>query len=209
MVRGVWRRAVSAALVVLTVLLLGAAAVAGYARSELADKRAFSARAGSALEDDQFRAAIAEKTVDGLVQVVTPELLIIRPLLVPALSALAGTPPFRRVFERVVRARHRALTEGGSGFVFDLSRADGRILDAIRSVSPRAARAIGPDLQLRLAVLDARSFEVTGARVLADLARWWWPLVVASLLCATAVPFWLVACAGPWRSLEPRPPAPA
>lgn len=158
--------------------------MAGYARYELADKRAFSARGASALEDDRFRAAVAEKTFDGLVQVVTPELLIARPLLVPAISALAGPPPFRRVFERVLRARQRALLEGRSGFVFDLTRADGPVLEAIRSVSPRAARAIGPDLQLRLAVLEARSFEVVGVRVLADLARWWWPLLIGSLLCA-------------------------
>ena len=167
-------------------LSLAAAAISGYARYELADERAFATRAASALEDEQVRAALASQLVDAFTNNVTPNVLIVRPLLLPAVSAVAKTPQFRRIFELVVRARHRALFEGGSGFVFDLDRAGGALVDAIRAVSPRAARAISPDRRLRITTLEPRSFELVATHAIGDLARWWWPLLGLSLLCLTA-----------------------
>ena len=184
--RGRWGRLARGALVFVTVLSLAAAAISGYARYELADERAFATRAASALENEQVRAALASRLVDAFTNNVTPNVLIVRPLLLPAVSAVAETSQFRRLFELVVRARHRALFEGGSGFVFDLDRAGGALVDAIRAVSPRAARAISPDRRLRITTLEPRSFELVATHAIGDLARWWWPLLGVSLLCLAA-----------------------
>ena len=183
---GRWGRLARGALVFVTVLSLAAAAISGYARYELADERAFATRAASALENEQVRAALASRLVDAFTNNVTPNVLIVRPLLLPAVSAVAETSQFRRLFELVVRARHRALFEGGSGFVFDLDRAGGALVDAIRAVSPRAARAISPDRRLRITTLEPRSFELVATHAIGDLARWWWPLLGVSLLCLAA-----------------------
>ncbi len=74
-------------LVVATALLLAAAGLAGYARSALVDDREFSARATAALGDRDVRTELGERVVDGLTGSVLPDLLVVRPLAVPAVAA--------------------------------------------------------------------------------------------------------------------------
>src|SRR5215218_10090373 len=114
------RRRAGIALVVATALLLAATAVAGYTRAALVDGHEFSARATSALEDDNVRAVLADRMVGGLTRNVAPDLLAVRPLVVPAVAALVATDPFRRVIARALGDRHRALINGETSFRFEL-----------------------------------------------------------------------------------------
>lgn len=180
----VGRRA-TIALVVLTALLLVGAAVAGYARSQLVDERAFSARATAALDDPSVRSVVAERVVDGIVQS-TPDALTVRPLVTTAVSALIGTPTFGAVFRLAVRDVHGALINGRASVVMDLDRGGALLLDALRGVSPRAASRIPPDVAPRIADLEPVDRELKAARFLNDLADWFWPLLGATLLVGLA-----------------------
>lgn len=176
----------SAALVAITAALLAAAAITGYVRSELVDDRALAARATSALDDEEVRRLLATRMVNGLAEVATSDLLAARPLLISAITAVVDTPPFRRLLTRAVERRHRALVKGESDFVLTLPRGARPLVESLRSVSPAVARALPPDLELRVAALDRRDFELRTARLLQDVAGWWWPLLAAALLSAAA-----------------------
>ena len=133
-----------------------------------------------------MRAVVAERVVGGLANSVVPDALVVRPLAVHAVAAVGATPPFRRAFARLVADRHRALMDGEAAFTFDLLPGEGVLFAAIRSVSPRLARAIPADLRIPVLRLDPKSFELTAARALRTLAGLWWPLLAAALLAATA-----------------------
>ena len=146
------------------------------------DDREFSYRVASALDDEDFRAVLADRMVNGLTRSVAPDVLAVRPLAVPALAALSDTPPFRRLFTRAIAQRHRALTNGESTFAFELPLGEGPVIESLRSVSPRVANAVPADLTVPVLRLDPREFELEGARLLVDLADWWWPLLIAAVL---------------------------
>jgi hypothetical protein len=185
-----------AVLAVLTVLLAAGAGVSGYARAQFVDERDFAGRAASALDDRDVRQVAAERMVDGLAQRVRPDLVAVRPLLTPAVAALIGTRPFRQAFTAAVAARHARVTRGERGVVLEVGPAGALLLDSVRAISPRAAAALPPSPRPELLRLEPRGFELTAARVIADLARWWWPLVAATLLAACAC----AACAGGVRN---------
>ncbi len=146
------------------------------------DDREFSYRVASALDDEDFRAVLADRMVNELTRSVAPDVLAVRPLAVPALAALSDTPPFRRLFTRAIAQRHRALTNGESTFAFELPLGEGPVIESLRSVSPRVANAVPADLTVPVLRLDPREFELEGARLLVDLADWWWPLLIAAVL---------------------------
>src|SRR4051812_8875035 len=87
------RRRAGIALVVVAAVLLAATAVCGYVRSALVDEHQFSARATSALENPDVRSVVAERVVDGLTRNVVPDVLAVRPLVVPAVAAGGQTTP--------------------------------------------------------------------------------------------------------------------
>jgi hypothetical protein len=178
------RRRASVALVVVTALLLAAAAVSWYARSALVDERDFSSRAAAALDDSDLRTVMADRVVGVLTRNVATDLQAVRPLLVPAVAALADTSTFRRVFARAVSDRHRALINGETTFSFELPVGEGLVFESLSRVAPRVAGAIPPDLRVPVLRLDPRNFELTGARLLGDLAGWRWALLLGALLAA-------------------------
>jgi hypothetical protein len=176
---------VSAVLAGVTAVLASAAAISGYARSELVDQDAFGQRVASALEDEDVRTVVGARVVDRVAQNVTPEVLAVRPLVSSAVRAVAGTAAFQRVFARALSAAHDSLVAGQSRFVLDLDIGDG-LRESIRSVSPRAADAIPPNIELKVIELSPGNFVVRAARASRDLADWWWPLVIATLLSGAA-----------------------
>ena len=180
------RKRAGIALVVLTALLLAAAAVCWYAQTALVDERGFSSRATAALDDSEVRTVVADRVVGGLTRNVAVDAQAVRPLLVPALAALADTSAFRRVFARAVSDRHRALIRGDTTFRFELPVGEGLVFEAVNRFAPRIAGAIPPDLRVPVVRLDPLNFEVAGARWLTDLAGWRWPLLLAALLAAAA-----------------------
>ena len=180
------RKRAGIALVVLTALLLAAAAVCWYAQTALVDEREFSSRATAALGDSEVRTVVADRVVGGLTRNVAVDAQAVRPLLVPGLAALADTSAFRRVFARAVSDRHRALIRGDTTFSFELPVGEGLVFETVNRFAPRIAGAIPPDLRVPVVRLDPLNFEVAGARWLTDLAGWRWPLLLAALLAAAA-----------------------
>lgn len=178
------RRGAGIALVVVTALLLAAASVSFYARSALVDEREFGSRAASALDDSDLRTVVADQVVGGLTRSALPDAQAVRPLLIPAVAALAGTSTLRRVFTRAVGDRHRALISGETTFSFELPVGEGLVFESLNHVAPRVAGAIPPDLRVPVLRLDPHNFELTAARLLAGFADWRWPLLLAALLAA-------------------------
>ena len=175
------------ALAVLTALLLVGAGVAGYARAQLADREAFSARAVSALDREEVRTALATRLVDQVAQSVAPDVLVLRPLLVRAVAELARSSRFRRAVGTAAGAAHGQLLGGDSSYVVALNPSSPVVEGALRSVSPRVARAVPDDLRYEVFEISPNDSILGGARAIADLADWWWPLCAAALLAAAAL----------------------
>jgi hypothetical protein len=180
------RRRASVALVALTSFVLAGTALCGYTRWEIVDSQAFSSRAAAALDDREVRAVLADRIVDALTRRQAPNALVVRPVAVAAVAALADTPPFRRAFERAIRARHETLFAGDERFVLRLIPDDSLLADLAPIVFRKASTALGRDVGLPLVALDPREFELRAARGIAGFAGWWWPLVALSLLAAGA-----------------------
>src|SRR4051794_15190146 len=89
-------------LVVLTALLLALAAMSGYMRAEIVDSHTFASRAAASLNDRQVRVAVAGRVVNGLLDKVAPDAVVVRPLAVAAMTEVLGSSPFRRAFELTV-----------------------------------------------------------------------------------------------------------
>ena len=180
------RRGAAVAAAVATALLLAATAVCWYARSALADTEEFTARTTAALDDPDLRTVLADRVVGALTPGVVPDALAVRPLIVPVVAELADSTAFRRVFARVIAARHRALVDGESSFAVSLPIGEGAVNEALRGVAPRVAERIPPGLRVPVLTLDPFTFELEGARALDDLAGLRWPLLIAALLAAAA-----------------------
>jgi hypothetical protein len=164
-------RLLSAILATVSALALLAAGLGFYARSEIVSADGFAERASSVLGDREVRELIAEEVVDGLVEQASSDLLVVRPLLESAITALAGTAQFRQLFEFAVRDAHGVLTGArDSSVILDLDRAAALLIDALRSVSPDIADSVPAGLEPHLARLDADDFEIDGAQLLSSVA---------------------------------------
>ncbi len=178
------RRAAALLMVVLTALLLAAAAVTWYADTTLVDDQEFATRVTSALDDPGVRQVVADQIVTGLTSSAVPNALVVRPLVVPVVSAVTDTPAFRRVVHRALASRHRALVSGDTSFSFELPLGEGTLFEGLRRVAPSVARRIPEDLSVPVLRLDPKSFELTAAHILVELAGWRWPLLIAALVAA-------------------------
>ena len=134
------RRAAALLMVVLTALLLAGAAIAWYADTTLVDDEEFATRVTSSLGDADVRRVVADQIVTGLTSSAVPNALVVRPLLVPLVSAVADSPVFRRVVHRALASRHRALVRGDTSFSFGLPISEGTLFEGIRRVAPTVAR---------------------------------------------------------------------
>jgi hypothetical protein len=181
------RRRTSVALVALTAVLVAATALCGYVRWEIVDGDRFSRRAAAALDSRTVRVVMAERLVDALTASAAPNVLVVRPVAVAGVAALADSSRFRRAFARAVRSRHGALMEGRESFVLELLPDDRLLSDLARLAARKASTLLGRELDLRIAGLDPRAFELRLARGLADFAAWWWPLCIATLLAGGAL----------------------
>ena len=166
-------------------LLLGSLGL--YARSEIIDERAFADRAAAALKDDAVRDALSRQVVDALVNEASADLLVVRPLLESAISALVGTPQFRDLFELAVRDAHGVmLGTDDSSVILELDRAGALLIDALRGISPQIARRIPADVKPTLARLDVDDFEIDSAQLLRDFGDAAPFLLIAAALLAIA-----------------------
>jgi hypothetical protein len=176
-------------MVVLTALLLAGAAITWYADAALVDDGEFATRVTSSLDDQGVRRVVADQIVTGLTSSAVPDALVVRPLIVPVVSAIADTPVFRRLVNRAIAQRHRALVAGDTTFSFELPLGEGTLFEVLRRVAPSVARRVPGDLSVPVLRLDPKSFELKATRILVDLVDWRWPLLIAGLvaLIATAL----------------------
>ena len=178
------RRAGALTMVVLAAGLLAAAAIAWYADDTLVDDQEFATRLTSSLDDGDVRGVVADQLATGLTSSAVPDALIVRPLIVPLVAAVADAPVFRRTVHRALTSRHRALVRGDATFSLQLPLGEGTLFEGLRRVAPRVARRIPADLRVPVLRLDPRGFELTAAHLLVSFAGWRWPLLVAGVLAA-------------------------
>src|SRR6478752_6327244 len=125
------RRATALVMVVLTALLLAGAAIAWYADTTLVDDEEFATRVTSSLDDAAVRGVVADQIVSGLTSSAVPNALVVRPLLVPLVRAVAT-------------------------FSFGLPLGEGTLFEGIRRVAPTVARRIPDDLSVPVLRLDPK-----------------------------------------------------
>ena len=168
-------------------VLVAAAGVALYARTEVVDSDAFAARVAAALDEPPVRTALAERLVAALSDRVRTDALVVRPLAVAGVAALAGTPPVRRAVEQAVRRRHAALLHDDDHRLRLALRPDDPLLAALlEAISRRVVERLPVDVRIPFAVLRPHSAERTAADVAdrAGAAAWW---LAAAALIALAV----------------------
>ena len=178
------RRAAALTMVVLAAILFAGAAMAWYADDTLVDDQEFATRLTSSLDDGDVRGVVADQIVTGVTSSAVPDALIVRPLIVPLVAAIADAPVFRRTVHRAFASRHRALVRGDTTFSLQLPLGEGTLFEGLRRVAPRVARRIPADLRVPVLRLDPRGFELTAAHLLVSFAGWRWPLLVAGVLAA-------------------------
>jgi hypothetical protein len=178
------RRAAALTLVVLAAILFAGAATAWYADDTLVDDQEFATRLTSSLDDGDVRGVVADQIVTGVTSSAVPDALVVRPLIVPLVAAVADAPVFRRTVHRAIASRHRALVRGDTTFSLRLPLGQGTLFEGLRRVAPRVARRIPADLSVPVLRLDPKGFELTAAHLLVSFAGWRWPLLVAGVLAA-------------------------
>ena len=164
------RRAAALTLVVLAAILFAGAAMAWYANDALVDDQEFATRLTSSLDDGDVRGVVADQIVTGVTSSAVPDALIVRPLIVPLVAAVADAPVFRRTVHRALASRHRALVRGDTTFSLQLPLGEGTLFEGLRRVAPRVARRIPADLRVPVLRLDPKGFELTAAHQLVAFA---------------------------------------
>jgi hypothetical protein len=178
------RRAAALTMVVLAAILFAGAAMACYADDTLVDDQEFATRLTSSLDDGEVRGVVADQIVTGVTSSAVPDALIVRPLIVPLVAAVADAPVFRRTVHRALASRHRAVVRGDTTFSLQLPLGQGTLFEGLRRVAPGVARRIPADLRVPVLRLDPKGFELTAAHQLVSFAGWRWPLLVAGVLAA-------------------------
>ena len=179
------RRVAAAVLVVLTAILLFAAAVATYAARVAFDDERFADRATATLQDPSVRNLLAERVTDELVLANRPDLLAGRPLIAGAVSGIVGGDAFASLFRRAVRDVHRAVLERDQD-TLTLTLVDvGKVAAAaLEQVRPGLAEKLAADE--RLTVVDDRLGSTTAqlARIGYDVRDASWVLIALTLVVA-------------------------
>src|SRR5215213_3179182 len=158
------RRAAALTMVVLAAVLFGAAAIAWYADDTLVDDQEFATRLTSSLDDGEVRGVVGDQIVTGLTSSAVPDALIVRPLIVPLVAAVAEAPVFRRTVHGALASRHRALVRGDTAFSLQLPLGEGTLFEGLRRIAPRVASRIPADLRVPVLRLDPKGFALTAAR---------------------------------------------
>src|SRR4051795_6188152 len=141
------RRAAALTMVVVAAVLFAGAAIAWYADHALVDDEEFATRLTSSLNDGNVRGVVADQLVTGVTSSAVPDALIVRPLIVPLVAAVADAAVFRRTVHRAVASRHRALVRGDTAFSVQLPLGEGTLFEALRRGAPRVAPPLPPPLR--------------------------------------------------------------
>jgi hypothetical protein len=181
------RRVAAGVLVVLTAMLLAAAAVTTYAARVAFDDDRFADRAIATLQDPSVRTLLADRVTDELVIANRQDLLAARPLIAGAVSGIVGGDAFASLFRRAVRDVHRAVLERDQD-TLTLTLVDvGKVAAAaLEQVRPGLAEDLAAEE--RLTVLDDQLGSTTAqlARIGYDVRNASWVLVVLTVVAALA-----------------------
>jgi hypothetical protein len=158
------REKLARVLLVVGVVLLLCALVAGYLSRALFNSDQFANRAGAALRNDDVRALIAERITDQAVRA-QPDALAARPLISSAAEAIVGSRAFGNLFQAGVRDVHRAIFKRDEDTVTLTVSDVGTLLHgALEAVQPKLAKQLRDDGRYELLQRDIGS-------ATADLAR--------------------------------------
>lgn len=139
------RRIAVPTLVLLAGLLFLVALPAVYIRTQVLDRAELTQRVGAAVTSEPVRAVAAQRIVDAAVDAGAEELLVTRPIAIAGVEELLDTPVVRQLARGAASDAHALLVTGREGtFVLDLGRGTAVVLEGLRSISPRIARAV-PD----------------------------------------------------------------
>ncbi|ADB54085.1 PI-PLC domain-containing protein [Conexibacter woesei] len=179
------RRIAVPALVCLAGLLVFVALPAIYVRTQLLDRNQLSERVGTAVTSEAVRTVAAQRIVDAAVDAGAEELLVTRPIAIAGIEALLGTPVVRQLARGAASDAHSLLTGQEGTFVLDLGRGTSLVLEGLRSVSPRVARAVPEGFDPEVLRIPADDPALASVRRFADLGgalAWIAPLL--ALACA-------------------------
>jgi hypothetical protein len=169
-------------LLFLASLFIVLAVTAGYVRFELLDQDHFSARAASALENADVRAVLGREITDRVVLRTEPDLVAAKPLIEAAVAGIAGSEPFRALFEDGIRRVHSALLSGSSRVSLDLRDAGVLVESAVGRLPVRGLDNIQRDVAVQLGFVNQVTTTATETADRLRIATW--VLIVAALLLA-------------------------
>jgi hypothetical protein len=166
-------RARSALSVALAILAAAAVVVGGtclYVRQELLNSHAFADRTVAALGHGPVRRVVAREIVVQVIDQSSPDLIAARPVVTSVVDTVVGTQQFRGLIRLAAEQGHRLLFDRGGNVAFSLADAGTVVISALRTLAPKIAREIPPDVDARLVDLRRQSFAVRTLRI-ADKIR--------------------------------------
>jgi hypothetical protein len=140
-----------------------------YVREQLLDSHAFADRTASALAREPVRRVVAREIVVQAIDKSSPDLIAARPLITSAVETAVGTRQFRGLIHTVAEQAHRLLFQRGGNVAFSIADAGTVVISALRTLAPKVAAKIPPDLDVRLLDLRRQSFAVRTLRYADDV----------------------------------------
>jgi hypothetical protein len=173
------------ALIVLALVCLVVALVAGYVRRAAVDSDQFANRATVALRDDSVRSLVAEKLTDDVVIERQRDLIAARPVIESVASTIIGTRAFTSLFREAVRDVHRTVF-GREKETVTLTVSDvGTVLAAaLEKLRPSIAKKVEADENAELVHRDLGSVGSRLAQIADDIRILAALMAVATLLLA-------------------------
>jgi hypothetical protein len=140
-----------------------------YVRQQLLDSHSFADRTVSALARAPVRNVVAREIVVQAIDKSSPDLIAARPLITSVVETAVGTSQFRSLIHTVAEQAHRLLFQRGGNVAFSIADAGTVVISALRTLAPKIAAKIPPNLDVRLLDLRRQSFAVKTLRYADDI----------------------------------------
>ncbi len=163
------RTAASIALAILATLIVVLGGTCLYVRQQLLDSHAFANRTVSAFAREPVRRVVAREIVVQAIDKSSPDLIAARPVITSVVETAVATRQFRSLMHTVAEQAHRLLFQRGGNVAFSIADAGTVVISALRTLAPKIAAKIPPNLDVRLLDLRRRSFAVRALRYADDI----------------------------------------
>jgi hypothetical protein len=164
------RSALSIALAILATVAVVVGGICLYARQELLSSHAFAQRTVAALGHEPVRRVVSREIVVQVIDKGSPDLIAARPVITSAVDVVVATQQFRGLIRLAADQGHRLLFGRGGNVAFSLADAGTVVISALRTLAPKVARKVPPEVDARLLDLRRQSFAVRTLRA-ADKIR--------------------------------------